>query len=625
MPNETFTAFITGAPQITAPGASDKIPNVTGGITNYSTVSNLFGAIPCDLKFGTDGTYNIGAVSANRPAIGYFSTGLWVAGNTPYIFVLGSSTAYVQVTNAEGNEGIRIQHSSGEAFSQLIPYLGGVAGTAITLVGGAGGKVGVNQTAPLSSLGIGGNLSVGATYSAVAAPTSGAIFEGNVLIGTATPSVSPNVSLYVVGTASDEAWFKINTTRFGMQADNGTHNNTIVGIGSCDSAKPDLVGTPAVGSNNVWGLWSFPGFQVDAACSGSVKHYAGAFMCIGGSDTGAARILLKQTAIYALASTKDANTTVYASYGIELDRQTVGTVNYSLLSHGDMLIDDNSGFFAIGNSAAQTGAIRLRNALAIKQRNAANSADLNIAAIDASDILQIAGSGVSSTNITGAVTATSTLAVTGALTVTSTITGSLNTAALPTLVAGTMLQLGQADGIATLAALESFAAQSNFVGRRANGTAASPSALAADNIITAFSGYGYGTAYTTARAAIRFYAGEAWDGTNQGTYMTFYTTPLASTSMAEVMRISPAGNLILGATAVNSSAVKVLGIATGTAPAAGVTDMVQIYSSDDSAGNTVPSFYCEGTGVLATGQADSASSTRVKMRINGTVVTLLGI
>ena len=599
MPNETFTAFITGAPQITAPGASDKIPNVTGGITNYSTVSNLFGAIPCDLKFGTDGTYNIGAVSANRPAIGYFSTGLWVAGNTPYIFVLGSSTAYVQVTNAEGNEGIRIQHSSGEAFSQLIPYLGGVAGTAITLVGGAGGKVGVNQTAPLSSLGIGGNLSVGATYSAVAAPTSGAIFEGNVLIGTATPSVSPNVSLYVVGTASDEAWFKINTTRFGMQADNGTHNNTIVGIGSCDSAKPDLVGTPAVGSNNVWGLWSFPGFQVDAACSGSVKHYAGAFMCIGGSDTGAARILLKQTAIYALASTKDANTTVYASYGIELDRQTVGTVNYSLLSHGDMLIDDNSGFFAIGNSAAQTGAIRLRNALAIKQRNAANSADLNIAAIDASDILQIAGSGVSR------------------------ITGSLNTAALPTAVTGTILQLGQADGNATLVTLESFAANSNFVGRRANGTAASPSALAADNIITAFSGYGYGTAYTTARATIRFYAGEAWDGTNQGTYMTFYTTPLASTSMAEVMRISPAGNLILGATAVNSSAVKVLGIATGTAPAAGVTDMVQIYSSDDSAGNTVPSFYCEGTGVLATGQADSASSTRVKMRINGTVVTLL--
>lgn len=62
----------------------------------------------------------------------------------------------------------------------------------------------------------------------------------------------------------------------------------------------------------------------------------------------------------------------------------------------------------------------------------------------------------------------------------------------------------------------------------------------------------------------------------------------------------------------------------GTA-AAGVADEVLFYSSDNSAGHTIPSFYTEGTEVLATGQADSASSVRVKMRINGTVVTLLAI
>jgi hypothetical protein len=62
-----------------------------------------------------------------------------------------------------------------------------------------------------------------------------------------------------------------------------------------------------------------------------------------------------------------------------------------------------------------------------------------------------------------------------------------------------------------------------------------------------------------------------------------------------------------------------------TATGAAVADSVQLYSSDDAAGHTIPSFYCEGSNVLATGQADSASSVRVKMRINGTVVTLLAI
>lgn len=67
-------------------------------------------------------------------------------------------------------------------------------------------------------------------------------------------------------------------------------------------------------------------------------------------------------------------------------------------------------------------------------------------------------------------------------------------------------------------------------------------------------------------------------------------------------------------------------IAVGNATVAGgVADAVKIYSTDDAAGHTIPSFYCEGSNVLATGQADSVSSTRVKMRINGTVVTLLAI
>jgi hypothetical protein len=49
------------------------------------------------------------------------------------------------------------------------------------------GNVGIGTTGPNSKLGVLGNLSVGATYGSIAAPTSGVIIEGNVGIGTTSP------------------------------------------------------------------------------------------------------------------------------------------------------------------------------------------------------------------------------------------------------------------------------------------------------------------------------------------------------------------------------------------------------------------------------------------------------
>lgn len=72
------------------------------------------------------------------------------------------------------------------------------------------------------------------------------------------------------------------------------------------------------------------------------------------------------------------------------------------------------------------------------------------------------------------------------------------------------------------------------------------------------------------------------------------------------------------------SGTGVVAVGNGTPPTA-QANTVAVYSSDDAAGHTIPSFFAEGTNVLATGQADSTSSVRVKMRINGTVVTLLAI
>lgn len=91
------------------------------------------------------------------------------------------------------------------------------------------------------------------------------------------------------------------------------------------------------------------------------------------------------------------------------------------------------------------------------------------------------------------------------------------------------------------------------------------------------------------------------------------------------LTIDTAGNVGIGTGAFGTSAAGVLAIGNGTAPSTGPADTVQFYSSDDAAGHTIPSFFCEGTNVVATGQADSASSVRVKMRINGVVHTFLCI
>lgn len=85
------------------------------------------------------------------------------------------------------------------------------------------------------------------------------------------------------------------------------------------------------------------------------------------------------------------------------------------------------------------------------------------------------------------------------------------------------------------------------------------------------------------------------------------------------------GSITIGSSAAETGSTNTLLIENGTAPDAGVANNVIFYSTDNTGGNTIPSFYCEGTGVIATGQADSASSVRVLMRINGTVVTLLAI
>lgn len=81
------------------------------------------------------------------------------------------------------------------------------------------------------------------------------------------------------------------------------------------------------------------------------------------------------------------------------------------------------------------------------------------------------------------------------------------------------------------------------------------------------------------------------------------------------MTLDASGNLGIGTSAFGTSAAGVLALANSTAPTTGPANTVQLYSTDLSAGNTIPSLFCEGSGVIGT--------SRIAIRVNGTVYYLL--
>ena len=89
------------------------------------------------------------------------------------------------------------------------------------------------------------------------------------------------------------------------------------------------------------------------------------------------------------------------------------------------------------------------------------------------------------------------------------------------------------------------------LGRRANGTIASPTALVTDDMITAILARGYnGSGFTTvSNAGVYIYAGENWTTTKNGTYLTFGTTANGGTNRTEKLRITGDGNVGIGTTA----------------------------------------------------------------------------
>jgi len=128
-----------------------------------------------------------------------------------------------------------------------------------------------------------------------------------------------------------------------------------------------------------------------------------------------------------------------------------------------------------------------------------------------------------------------------------------NTASLPAPVEHTLVQFGEENAQPAILLIDSFGtgtftAFSDVAFRRANGTAASPSALQSGDLIGRFGAQGYGTnAYSTiARSQLRFVATENWTNSAQGSEIYFFTTPAGGTSTALAMVAFDSGGVGVG-------------------------------------------------------------------------------
>jgi hypothetical protein len=114
----------------------------------------------------------------------------------------------------------------------------------------------------------------------------------------------------------------------------------------------------------------------------------------------------------------------------------------------------------------------------------------------------------------------------------------------------TNLFITGADASNNYTVLDGYGSASGYIGRRAQGTLASPTAVVAGNALGQIGGRGYGTTgFSTAnKAQIVLYAAETWTDSAQGTYLSFHTTANGGTTMTEKMVLDNAGNVGIGTT-----------------------------------------------------------------------------
>jgi hypothetical protein len=166
-----------------------------------------------------------------------------------------------------------------------------------------------------------------------------------------------------------------------------------------------------------------------------------------------------------------------------------------------------------------------------------------------------------------------------------------NAAVLPAPPAGTLLQIGAADGSASALALDAFGSTPTLSMRAAINTAASPQPLNSGAFLFSIFGSGYGaTAYANNKVGITAATTEAWSDTANGTCLRFRTTLNGTTTLAEAMRIDHSGRVGIGITVPTAQIHTVSPAGIWAATFTGSTTSGQSYGLSMQAGSTAADY-----------------------------------
>lgn len=361
---------------------------VAGIGTTHITPNNASAIVP---KFVTSGLGTFHALQVVRANGGGFGGSQVVLSSTKGVH----PEDYTALVSGEGIGTVSFNGADGTRFitsASIQVQVDGVISTDnvparmnfLTSAGGANnptermritsaGLVGINTTSPASKLSVAGNLSVGSSHSAIAAPTNGAIFEGSVGIGNSNPTNKLDVAgVATAYTAPDNtSTTQLATTAFAKSqdavlarlpdqavnmtyaasgssgisvADNdnidfGTGNFTLVWRGNL----PDW--TPSANVILLQKLTSSVGYQLEITTTGAIKltlnttAYTSSVVseCVDGTTHD----------IEAIVTVGATNTTVdFYLDGVALGAQQTAT-NPGTVSNSALL-------YAMGTSAART-------------------------------------------------------------------------------------------------------------------------------------------------------------------------------------------------------------------------------------------------------------------------------
>lgn len=126
---------------------------------------------------------------------------------------------------------------------------------------------------------------------------------------------------------------------------------------------------------------------------------------------------------------------------------------------------------------------------------------------------------------------------------TGTIAGSFNASGISATTLSGYVVTGADSGDAGFS-VEAYTAFPYFIGRRANGTFASPSAVTSGGALARFGAEGYGTAFTSVTGYLGFTADENWSGSANGTRVSIYTTTNEGTTGSVKLTINNYGRSV---------------------------------------------------------------------------------